>query len=107
MAELLSKRCHVHPDREAAARCPACAQFFCRECVTEHDDTVICTTCLKRQTKQVKRDGFGIGPLIRAAAGLAGTVLCWLCFFWVGRILLAIPSKFHEGSLWQIGFWDQ
>lgn len=107
MVDLLAKRCQDHPDREAAARCPSCSQYFCRECVTEHEDAVICTACLKRQIKREKRRGFGLGPLLRMGLGMAGAALSWLYFCWMGRFLLAIPSPFHEGTLWSIGFWDK
>jgi len=40
-------RCFYHDFREAACRCPICQRYFCRECVTEHDDRVLCVECLK------------------------------------------------------------
>ncbi len=107
MSELLAKRCHVHLDREAAARCPECRQFYCRECVTEHDDIVICTACLKKQTLDQEKQGWSLGFILRGFAGLVGAVLCWICFLWVGKILLAIPSEFHDGELWRVGFMDK
>ena len=57
MAALLANRCLHHPVREAVARCPECGQFFCRECITEHEDRVVCSSCLKRLTakKETKR----------------------------------------------------
>ena len=45
---LTHQRCFHHSHREAVARCPECRQFYCRECVTEHDYRVICATCLKK-----------------------------------------------------------
>lgn len=107
MSDLAAKRCHVHLDREAAARCPECRQFYCRECITEHDEIVICTGCLKQQTTKSEPQGKRTGVLLRGLAGMAGTLLCWICFIWVSKILLAIPSAFHEGSLWKVGFWER
>lgn len=107
MSELLAKRCHVHLDREAAARCPECKQFYCRECVTEHEDIVICTACLKKQIGGEEKKRLGLGFIVRGLAGAVGTVLCWICFLWVGKLLLAIPSEFHDGNLWRVGFMDQ
>ena len=45
---LAHQRCFNHATREAVARCPECHHFFCRECITEHDDRVLCTGCLKK-----------------------------------------------------------
>ncbi|MFN7139481.1 MAG: rhomboid family protein, partial [Limisphaerales bacterium] len=48
MQNLTQQHCLNHFTREAAARCPECKQFFCRECITEHDDRVICAGCLRK-----------------------------------------------------------
>jgi hypothetical protein len=31
----------------------------------------------------------------------------WLFFYFMGRGLLILPSSFHEGTLWQAGYWEQ
>ena len=33
---------------------------------------------------------------------LAGLVVAWFFFHLLGEILLALPSSFHEGTLWQV-----
>jgi hypothetical protein len=48
MSSLAAQRCFHHSLREAVARCPECRQFYCRECITEHEERVICATCLRR-----------------------------------------------------------
>ncbi|MBG85306.1 MAG: rhomboid family protein [Verrucomicrobiales bacterium] len=106
MAELVAQRCHVHLNREAAARCPECRQFYCRECVTEHDDVVICTACLKSQTEISEEKKLQIRGLFRFVSGVMGFVFCWVIFIWVGQMLLAAPSEFHDADLWQRGFFD-
>ncbi|MCI0613826.1 rhomboid family protein, partial [bacterium] len=41
--ELISKqRCFFHSQREAVVRCPECGRYYCRECVTEHLDRLLC-----------------------------------------------------------------
>lgn len=108
MASLASKRCLAHRDREAAARCPQCEQFFCRECVTEHDDVVICTSCLRKQDRtETKPSRFSLRWLVRLTMGGAGFIFCWIIFIWIGRILLAFPAEFHEADMWQVGFWER
>ena len=47
-SNLTFQRCFNHAAREAVARCPACGHYFCRECITEHDDRVICAACLRK-----------------------------------------------------------
>ena len=32
---------------------------------------------------------------------VGGVLLLWLVFFAAGRALVAIPSPFHEGTLWE------
>jgi hypothetical protein len=104
---LHQQRCLTHSSREAVARCPECRQHFCRECVTEHDDRVICAACLRKLTfkpETQKRDWSG---MTRVVAGLGGFVLAWLMFYTAGRMLLSIPADFHDGTLWQQSVFDQ
>lgn len=85
-------RCRNHGEREAVARCPACGNTFCRECITEHEGRMMCTGCLAallaerpaRRGRQVLR---------RAALwGLAGVsvVLAWSFFVLVGRVMILL-----------------
>ena len=104
MRSLIHQRCFNHSQREAAARCPECAQYFCRECITEHDDRVICATCLKKIAKVplTQRSGFvGVVRAVQLAAGLAVLVLF---FYLLGQSLLAMPSSFHDGTVWKPDF---
>jgi hypothetical protein len=93
--------CLNHPVREAVARCPECRSYFCRECITEHDERVICAACLKKlvQPKAVRR--WSLAPWLRVGAAAASVVVAWMIFYWVGQALLMIPSSFHEGTLWK------
>ena len=51
LVNLSQQRCFNHTSREAVARCPECGRFFCRECITEHDDRVLCAVCLGKKGK--------------------------------------------------------
>ena len=106
MPSLIHQRCFNHATREAVARCPECAQFFCRECITEHDDRVICTACLQKLARipLLKRPAFA--GALRATQCLAGLFVAWFFFYLVGTALLALPAAFHEGTLWQVGRMD-
>lgn len=106
MTALLAQRCLHHSSREAVARCPECAHYFCRECIAEHDDRVICSACLKKlggAAVKNPRPRFDAWPLAQLAAGF----LCaWLCFYLIGRLLLAMPDESHGESLWKSGFME-
>jgi hypothetical protein len=98
------QRCFNHMTREAVARCPECRHFFCRECVTEHDDRVICAACLQKLAPPPLRSRRGLLGLLRALQFLSGVLVAWLFFYWMGQTLLRLPSSFHDGTVWK-GHW--
>ena len=97
---IAQERCFNHTFREAVARCPACGRTFCRECISEHDDRVICAFCLKRFSKKAVRRYRLVG-LVRLAQILMGVLLLWSSFYLLGKALLTIPSSFHELAIGQ------
>ena len=101
MNDLILQRCYHHAAREAAARCPLCSQFYCRECVIEHEGRMICAVCLRGLNRPQNRDGrfFSWGSWI--VQGVFGLALAWYLFFEVGRVLVVNPSDFHSQTLWQ------
>jgi hypothetical protein len=107
MRNLSQQRCFNHSLREAAARCPGCGHFYCRECITEHDDRVICAACLRKLAKVpfTKRSGFV--AVLRAVQVLAGVFVAWLFFYILGQFLLSVPSSFHDGTVWKPNWIDQ
>jgi hypothetical protein len=107
MQNLLHQRCFNHAVREAVARCPECGQFFCRECITEHEDRVVCSACLKKlaHLPLTRRPAFVI--ILRLAQCVAGLVIAWFCFFLIGSCLLKIPAAVHDGTLWQVNWMNQ
>lgn len=107
MESLSQKHCLHHALREAVARCPECKQFYCRECITEHDDRVICAGCLKKITKVVAGKKYNLAGLGRVALGVFGILTAWLFFYWIALGLVSIPAKFHDGTIWQAGFWEE
>jgi hypothetical protein len=98
LSSLSDQRCANHAQREAVARCPGCHRYFCRECITEHDDRVWCAACLAGQVKPSLRRRLHLLGLWRLTQCLLGLLLAWLFFYLCGRALLAIPSSFHEGA---------
>jgi hypothetical protein len=100
-ATLIHQRCFNHSLREAAARCPECGHFYCRECITEHEDRVICATCLGKLVKPPLTQRATFLWLVRTAQVCAGVLTACLFFYLVGRALLSIDSSVHEGTIWK------
>jgi len=107
MQSLLHQRCFNHAMREAVARCPDCTRFFCRECITEHDDRVLCSACLQKlaTVPLTKRPAFV--TVKRIFQCMAGVFVAWFVFFLIGELLVRVPAEFHEGSLWQVPWLDK
>jgi len=99
--DLAARRCANHWRREAVARCPECARFFCRECVTEHEDRLLCAACLRKKTSLQKEKSQPLVFLVRAFQMFIGILLLWIFFYYLGQALLLMPDEFHEGTLWQ------
>lgn len=102
MHRIALQRCFHHAQREAVARCLECGQFFCRECITEHEDRVICAACLGKVARVPLLQRRGFSSLVRLGQCLLGLLVAWFFFYLVGESLLALPNSFHEGTLWQI-----
>ncbi|MFP4054916.1 MAG: rhomboid family protein [Phycisphaerae bacterium] len=98
MAETWQTRCHNHPQREAAARCPECGRFFCRECVTEHEGRVICSACLRAITEPAEPETAPSGSVVQAPAALLQLLLgllgLWVLMYYAG-----------VGLTRMVGFW--
>ena len=95
------QRCFNHIGREAVARCPKCGRFFCRECVTEYEEKVICASCLRKTAEAAARRRSRVASLVLWMQGAVGFALLWLIFHGVGQSLLSLPDSFHEGTLWK------
>ena len=106
MKELVSKRCYNHPTREAAVRCPECNEYFCRECATEHEDRLICSSCLKKLSIGIEKKGGRFSVFLRMIEVIVSIFLAWLFFYYFGQGLLLIPTSFHEGTIWEKGLED-
>ncbi|TAL02205.1 MAG: rhomboid family protein [Verrucomicrobia bacterium] len=107
MQTVLHQRCFNHAHREAVARCPECQRFFCRECVTEHEDVVICAACLAKHARVplFRRPAFA--RIKRTLQFACGFFFLWFFFYLIGAALLALPTSFHEGTLWQVDWFDK
>ena len=95
------QRCLRHAAREAVARCPQCHYFFCRECITEHDDRVLCADCLAKMLRPSEKRSSAFGMLISVVFSLCGIATAWLFFNMMGQILARVPASFHEGTVWE------
>jgi len=81
MTDLARQQCFHHAGREASVRCPSCRRDYCRECVTEHEDRYLCSTCLRahatNERRPPRRVRLPVGPLL----GLAGLLTAWTVFY--------------------------
>lgn len=96
-----TQRCIRHPEREAAARCPECSRFFCRECVSEHEDRVLCASCLAAGLRVQAQGRSRFRHLGRAVFAMLSICLAWWVFDLLGRGLMRLPSSVHEGTVWE------
>lgn len=101
MTQLADRRCRNHPGREAVVLCPGCHDFYCRECVSEHDDLMLCSACIRKRLGKGESLRSGFAGILRAVQAIAGFLLLWLFFYCLGRALLTLPSSFHEGTVWK------
>lgn len=101
---LAKRRCYNHPAREAAVLCPGCHRYYCRECVAEHDDLMLCSACIRRTRNKDDVLRSRLAGLARAVQSIAGFLLVWLFFYYIGQALLSLPSSFHEGTVWKTLF---
>jgi hypothetical protein len=99
-ATLRQRRCDNHPNREASARCPECGRFFCRECITEHDDRVLCASCLAKLTIKKTADKKSWALVPRLGLALLAAAVVYFTLLLAGNILLSIPSHFHSHGGW-------
>lgn len=99
--DLALQRCRNHPQREAAARCPSCGGFFCRECVTEHENRILCAGCLAGLVRPAEKKRRSFAWAARLGQGLTGLVIAWLVFYYLAEILMTLPAAFHEGGVWE------
>jgi hypothetical protein len=100
-APVAEQRCLRHSAREAAARCPHCRYFFCRECITEHEDRVLCADCLAKMLRPSEKRGSVLAQIASALFGLCGIATAWLFFYFVGELLARAPVSLHEGTIWE------
>ena len=107
MQNLAHQRCFNHAGREAVARCPECGQCFCRECITEHDDRVVCAACLKKLTQHSFTRHAAFAWLLRFVQCSFGVLVVWFFFFLIGEQLMKLPDASHEGTFWQVPWIDQ
>lgn len=96
--KLAARRCLLHMDREAAVRCPVCHEYFCRECVTEHDNRFVCASCLRELPSKKTAPKRSLSWLTLPFWLCFGFSLAWFVFYVLGRLLLFVPPSVQDGS---------
>jgi hypothetical protein len=90
---LAHTKCFNHHQREAVARCPECGRYFCRECITEYSDRLICAFCLKTLAKSDASSG-RLRFTLRLISALVGVAVVWMFFYFLGKGLLLVPPSY-------------
>jgi hypothetical protein len=67
----------------------------------EHEDRVLCASCLRRLTQTEAQRGGRLVVVVRLVQIMLGLVVGWFFFYALGRGLLLVPTAFHEGSVWE------
>ena len=101
MKILRTERCAYHATREAVARCPGCARFFCRECISEHEDRVLCARCLAREVREQAQGRSRFRQFAYLLAAAVGFWTAWWFFDLLGHGLVRLPASVHEGTIWK------
>jgi hypothetical protein len=75
------------------AKCRECGDFFCRECVVEHEGRMTCGTCMQEARNQDAAPASRrFRDLFRPVIPLGGLMLsfsfCWLFFALAGRLVV-------------------
>jgi hypothetical protein len=96
--KLTLQRCLVHVDREAVVRCPSCGDYFCRECVTEHEHKYLCSCCLQRVTPRAEPARWNAAWFMSIIKMTLGIAVAWLFFYLIGQSLILIPARVQDGS---------
>lgn len=94
----ITQTCHHHRDRPASAKCPSCGRLFCRECVTEHADRILCVDCLAASGEESRPRPQR--SLSTVAAFLGAFIMVWVGFYLLGVILARIPVEYHDPAPW-------
>ncbi len=61
---------------------------------------MVCSVCHREKMQmkvKPKREWAGLSASLQLAAGIG---LLWFGAWVLGRVLLSIPSEFHEGTTW-------
>ena len=88
MEDLLHQRCFNHLRREAVARCPECRRKRAIGALENYGHFAEVTLLLTRVIHL-----------------LLGGMFLWIFFYYLGQVLLSLPSSFHEGTLWEMEWW--
>lgn len=98
--ELLSRqRCTNHLQREAVARCPECKRHFCRECITEYKNRLLCNHCLTKASGIKNKRSNLIKAVVYMICCFAGFLIAFGFFYTVAKTIAAIPQPYHRNYL--------
>ncbi len=89
-------RCSNHISREAVARCPKCSNDFCRECVTEYKEQMLCINCLDILTQENNLKPSYLGIFLLLILFIISFAILWLIFYWTGEFFSGADTFHHQ-----------
>lgn len=66
---------------------------------------MLCAACLRNLVEPTGKAAARFQSLLRLGQFMLGMLILYVLFYYVAQILLAIPTDFHEGTLWRTGWW--
>ena len=89
----LALRCANHPARQAVSKCLSCGNFFCRECVTEHEGRLLCAACVSRDVAEAASKPRRYAALGASVTLTASLIAAWLFFLTAGHLLRTLAER--------------
>lgn len=62
---------------------------------------MVCSSCYRSKTEAKEKAPHDWFVLFAVLQSTFGFVVLWFTAWFIGRILLSIPSSFHEGTVWE------
>ncbi len=92
-------KCSNHIEREAVARCPRCKKDYCRECVTEYKEEMLCINCLSLIPDKKKSKSSFLGSLFLLFLFAISFLITTSIFYLIGEMFSGADTFHNQKSL--------
>ena len=66
---------------------------------------MLCAGCIRGLIEAAPKKSLRYQGLIQSGQFLLGFLIVYVMFYYFAEVLLAIPTDFHEGTLWKTDWW--